>query len=496
VSDHSEEIHLPPFAPVLLESMRAIGYSFESALADIIDNSISAGARNIEVRFSPYGEPYVAVIDDGCGIPAGKIVAAMRHGSADPRVQRSRSDLGRFGLGLKTASLSQCRRLTVVSNTNGGLNAKRWDLDVIGQREDWILLGLAEAAIRSLPHISELMELPSGTMVLWQNFDRLSAGEISIESALGQRMDDAREHLALVFHRFLSPEKPYLPLKILLNGNAVAALDPFLMSHRGTQALPEEQIEIDGQLVAIAPFILPHITKLSIADLTTAGGEDGLRRNQGFYVYRNRRLIIWGSWFRLIRQEEITKLARVRIDIPNTLDHLWTIDVRKSTAYPPQPVRDRLKTIISRIAESSRRVYTFRGRKAANDGVLHAWERLTTRAGVEYAINREHPLIKAVEAITDDHYQQLIQRLLRTIETTFPFDAAYADMASERRPSVANHGSKYEELFSLASTMLDALGRETDYGKQLVRSLASIEPFSLYPEETGTIQRKLLDANR
>ena len=497
MSDHSsEEIHLPPFAPVLLESMRAIGYSFQSALADIIDNSVSAGARNIEVRFSPYGEPYVAIIDDGCGIPSENLVTAMRHGSTDPRIQRKRSDLGRFGLGLKTASLSQCRRLTVVSNVNGNLAAKRWDLDVIGQREDWILLGLTNEAIRSLPHIAELIALSSGTMVLWQSFDRLSAGELSIESALGQRMDSAREHLALVFHRFLSPEKPHLPIKILLNGNPVAALDPFLMSHRGTQALPEEQISLEDEVVTIAPFILPHISKLSVADLAIAGGEEGLRRNQGFYVYRNRRLIIWGSWFRLIRQEEITKLARVRVDIPNTLDHLWTIDVRKSSAYPPQPVRDRLKIIISRIAEGSRRVYTFRGRKATNDDVLHAWDRLTTRTGVEYKINREHPLIKALEAITDDHYQQLVQRLLRTIETTVPFDALYADMASERRPTVENRANKYEELFSLASTMLDALGRSSDYGKHLIEALASIEPFSFYPEETLSIQRKLLDADR
>src|SRR5439155_2223638 len=130
------EIRLPPFAPVLLESMRAIGYSFESALADIIDNSISASAKNIDVRFSPYGEPYVAIIDDGWGINPEKLTDAMRHGSSDPRLQRYRLDLGRFGLGLKTGSLSQCRRLTVVSKVNEAISAKRWDLDVIGQRED------------------------------------------------------------------------------------------------------------------------------------------------------------------------------------------------------------------------------------------------------------------------------------------------------------------------------------------------------------------------
>lgn len=474
--------------------MRAIGYSFQSALADIIDNSISAGAKNIDIRFSPYGEPYVVVIDDGCGITSDRLTEAMRHGSSDPRQRRDRSDLGRFGLGLKTASLSQCRRLTVVSKVNDTVSAKRWDLDVIGQREDWILLGLTHEAIGSLPHIAELKSLETGTMVLWQSFDRLAAGELSVESALGQRMDTARDHLAMVFHRFLSPEKPYSPVRIVINGNPIAALDPFLSSHRGTQALPEEQILVEGEPVVIAPFILPHISRLSIADLSTAGGEDGLRRNQGFYVYRARRLITWGSWFRLIRQEEITKLARVRVDIPNSLDHLWTIDVRKSAAYPPQPVRDRLRTVVSRIAEGSRRVYTFRGRKANSDDVLHAWERNLTRMGVEYLVNREHPLIKAVEAITDDHYQQLVQRLLRTLETTFPFDAVYADMASERRPSSNNQGSKYEELFTLASTILDALGRDSDYAKQMINSLGSIEPFSFYPDETRSIQRKLLNA--
>lgn len=492
----NDEIYLPPFAPVLLESMRAIGYSFESALADIVDNSISAGAKNIHIRFSPYGDPYVAVIDDGVGIPEGRLIDVMRHGSSDPRMPRLPSDLGRFGLGLKTASLSQCRRLTLVSKVDGTLSAKRWDLDVIGQRENWVLLGLTREAIESLPEIAELATLKSGTMVLWQAFDRLTAGEASVESALGQRMDNAREHLSLVFHRFLSPEKPYPPTKIVLNGNPVAALDPFLSSHRSTQALPEEAIRVENEIVRVAPYILPHITKLSVADLDIAGGEEGLRRNQGFYVYRNRRLITWGSWFRLIRQEEITKLARVRVDIPNSLDHLWTIDVRKSAASPPKVVRDRLKIITTRIAEGSRRVYTFRGRKAGTDGVVHAWERLVTREGVEYVINREHPLVRALEAITDENYQPLVQRLLGTVETTFPFDAAYADMASERRPSVKIQTDKYEELFALATSILDALGRNSEYAKQFVLSLSAVEPFSFYPEQTSSIQRKLLDADR
>jgi histidine kinase/DNA gyrase B/HSP90-like ATPase len=490
-----EEV-VPPFAPVLIEAMRAIGYSFQSALADIIDNSIAAGAKTVQVRFSPYDEPYVAIIDDGCGMLPDVLTGAMRHGSTDPLQPRAAADLGRFGLGLKTASLSQCRRLTVVSKVGSTISARRWDLDVISKRKDWVLLGLSENQIARLPQFGELANLETGTLVLWQAFDRLAAGELSIESAIGERMDAARSHLSLVFHRFLNPEKPVNATKLFLNDNPVAPIDPFLTSHRGTQPMPEEEITIGTEKVRVAPFILPHISKLTPADLAVAGGEEGLRRNQGFYIYRNRRLIIWGSWFRLIRQEEITKLARVRVDVPNSLDHLWTIDVKKSAAYPPQPVRDRLKNIIARITDGSRRVYTFRGRRTNGEEVVHSWQRSVTRTGIEYLINRDHPLVKALEAVTDENAWGLVHRLLRTLETTFPLDSLYADMASERRPAMSNSMSKYDELLSLASTMLDALGPSSEYAKKLIESLPSIEPFSLHPQDAALIQRKLINDYR
>ena len=150
------EIHLPPSAAELLESMRALGYSFEAALADLIDNSLSADAHRVEVRFSPYEQPYVAVLDDGWGMTPVEITAAMRHGSRDPRLVRDACDLGRFGLGLKTASLSQCRRLTVATLKHGELSARRWDLDHVARRQDWMLLQLSEAQLLTLPVVDEL----------------------------------------------------------------------------------------------------------------------------------------------------------------------------------------------------------------------------------------------------------------------------------------------------------------------------------------------------
>ena len=152
----AKELEHPPFAPALVESMRAVGYSLEAAIADLLDNSISAQARNIRVRFSPYGEPYIAIIDDGVGMSLEELITAMRHGSRNPNEQRAVTDLGRFGLGLKTASLAHCRRLTVVTVANGAHAAAAWDLDVIDRSEKWTLLLLDKDEIDQLPHVDEL----------------------------------------------------------------------------------------------------------------------------------------------------------------------------------------------------------------------------------------------------------------------------------------------------------------------------------------------------
>ncbi len=486
------EVSLPPHAPVLLESMRAIGYSFESALADIIDNSISAGAHDIQIRFLPYDNPYVAILDDGVGMSPEGLVLAMRHGSRDPRLKRSKSDLGRFGLGLKTASLSQSRCLTVATIQNGILSVRRWDLDLVEAREDWILTGLRDEHLTALPHLSELQEKSHGTLVVWQNFDRLAAGESSIDTALGERMDRAREHLSLVFHRFLGSETGTDSISVSINNNPLPPLDPFLSKNKATQELPAETFVVDGHLINVAPYILPHISKLSAESLRVAGGEEGLRRNQGFYIYRNRRLISWGSWFRLVRQEEITKLARVRVDIPNSLDHQWTLDIKKSAASPPEAVRAGLKIIIERITEGSRRVYTFRGRRANADSIVHSWDRKIVRGGVTYTVNREHPLVSALESVIAEQQQPLFQKLLQIVEQNFPFDALYADMASERRPDTFAFPEKREEdLYDLALRILDAIGTNTEGRNQFLRNLNVIEPFSRYPDETRKLIEKL-----
>ena len=482
VTDETSEICLPPAASDLLESMRALGYSFESAVADLVDNSLSARARIIDIRFSPFDDPYVAILDDGTGMLPAVLTSAMRHGSQNPTVKRDEKDLGRFGLGLKTASLSQCRRMTVVSIREGILSARCWDLDHIALRQDWMLLQLSAAQINSLPLAEQLAKAGHGTLVLWQNFDRLGAGEYSIENALGNRMDLLREHLALVFHRFLAPDTGIPPVTISINNLPVRGFDPFLTRNKATQLLPCQDFPLAGEKVPVQAYILPHISKLSSADLELAGGEDGLRRNQGFYVYRNRRLISWGSWFRLVRQEELTKLARVRVDLSNRLDHLWKLDIKKSTTSPPEALRDGLRQIIGRITEGSRNVFIFKGKKASDSKVTHAWDRTIIRDGVSYRINRDHPLLCALAVVMPESQEPLMEEVFALLERSIPLDAIYLDKASHIQPIIEAEEDDLKSLQSLAVQIVSSLGRETEAAKRFLDSLSNVEPFNAHTE--------------
>lgn len=474
-----EVIH-PPKAPAMLASLRALGYSFEAALADIVDNSVAAGASRIGVQFRPGPAPYVAVIDDGHGMSGEFLLEAMRHGGTGPESERDAHDLGRFGLGLKTASLSQCRRLTVVSVQSGALNAAAWDLDRVEEEADWVLQVLDPNEAAEVPHVNELLAIGRGTVVVWQGFDRATAGESSETRALGELVDLAATHLSLVFHRFLAGDDGQRALSIAVNNRDLEPADPFLTSHRSTQALPPESVRVEAATVSLQPYILPHYSKMSPSDLALAGGEDGLRRNQGFYVYRNRRLITYGTWFRLIRQEELTKLARVQVDIPNSLDHLWALDVKKSMAFPPEAARAGFRRVVDRIAGTSRHVYQFRGRRTSSEAVTHVWDRLIVREGIEYRINRQHPVVVAVRDAQEDSSR--LEHLLRSVELSIPTDSLYADMAADRSVQKAGNEEDIALLLrDLADRMVDALGSDDGAVDRLLDGLDRLEPFSAHP---------------
>jgi len=485
------EIDHPPDAASLMESMRSIGYSLDSALADLLDNSISANASQIDIEFRPSEDAYLAIIDDGEGMSSAELERAMRHGSQNPLTARGDTDLGRYGLGLKTASLSQCRCFTVVSKNDGVISACRWDLDVVAVRHSWTLLILDESDIAQLPHIEELMQRTAGTIVLWQRLDRLNAGESSFERAMGEKMFAAGEHLSLVFHRYITGEPGLKKVKISINKNPLDPVDPFLLAHRATQRMDEDVFKVEQSKVSIKPFILPHISKLSPEEMKTAGGREGLRSQQGFYIYRRARLIIWGTWFRLARKDELSKLARVRVDIPNSLDHLWTLDIKKSAAHPPEAVRNNLSRTVERITGSSSRTIAFRGRTTPANDATPVWVEVKDRDGVRYDINRSHPAISGWMQSCRDSGIAGGDAVLKIIEASFPADGLYSNMAADKRPLFkGDHDA--QEIRQLISDVANAVSGSESARRSLLQNIHLMEPFNMYPDEAREIALELL----
>ena len=164
-----------PTASILINSMRFMGYTFESAIADIVDNSISAKCNRIDIRFpvNPQEPCFIAICDNGLGMTKEELFDAMKYGSELKGKHRENYDLGRFGLGLKSASLSQCRKLTDISKKNGILSAYKWDLDIIEETNNWNIIEYDLEEINNNDFSKYLPSLQSGTVVLWECFDIL-----------------------------------------------------------------------------------------------------------------------------------------------------------------------------------------------------------------------------------------------------------------------------------------------------------------------------------
>lgn len=468
-----------PFAPMLIESMRSLGYSFESAIADIIDNSISAKASKIDLFLPPNENPYLIIFDNGTGMDAKEIEEAMRYGSKNPLDKRTKNDLGRFGLGLKSASLSQCRKLTVVSKKNKKVAAFSWDLDYIKNSQSWNIIGYDIDEIKKLPRMELFDNVDSGTYVLLQEFDRVKSSTKDLSKTLTENMIKTEEHLSLVFHRYLEGK-----INIYINNLKVEPKDPFLTKHKKTQSKREQSFTIDGSKITVKPYILPYINYLTKEDIKKVGSKERLRNEQGFYIYRNKRLIIWGTWFRMETKGELSKLARIRVDIPNSLDYMWNIDIKKSSANLPDKIKNNLYNCIRESVISSEAVHQYRGRKQKeNEDITYIWDRIKTRDGYEYKINRKIPQIELLKDSLDEKQFSLLEKTLEYIEDNFPVNALYLDATkgdvSQNKEKI-EEDLKIEQLYNDVLMQID-LGKEYGMSKKDIIKLVMIsEPYCNY----------------
>lgn len=473
---------VPPRAGVLLEALRGLGYTTSTALADVIDNSIAAGARLVDVTFIwRASQSAICVADDGRGMSDIELERAMRLGDRSPLDERAADDLGRFGLGLKTASFSQARRLTVASRQDGATSVLRWDLDMLSLSDTWDLFEGAAAGSEQLLELAP--KTRSGTLVIWETLDRVIASGFSQQDFL-DLIDRVEAHLAMVFWRYIDDAEA--PVVIRLNGKPIEGWDPFLTENAATWHSPIERL---ARGVDVQCHVLPHKDKLSPREYDRAAGPDGWTSQQGIYVYRNRRLLLAGGWLGLGRgrrwtKEEAHRLARIRIDIPNAEDLAWKIDVLKSTATPPVGVRDRLMRLAEDTRERARRVFAFRGKSSKSVGasVTHAWRTEGQGASVRYRVDEQHPAVDLVLRQAGP-LVEAVRGMLYVLEATLPVQRIWLETAeSHESPKLPSPSEPTEELSTILWTLYRSLRKSGTSAAEAKSRLLRTEPFDQYQQ--------------
>ena len=467
-----------PEASSMIETFRAIGYNIETAVSDIIDNSISAGAKNIWINFDWKGaNTWLSIMDDGIGMNNEELIQAMRPGSKNPLADRGSKDLGRFGLGLKTASFSQARQLTVLSKKIDSTCVYwTWDLDYVNQTGNWNLIKYLPDNFKE----DALAYLHSGTLVIWNDIDRVVKNFRENDNAALDKflfiMELVKKHLAMVFHRYIENNK----INIYFQDNEIKPWNPFLQDEQATQSFSEEHLH-NGKVI-IKGFVLPHKSKIDAETYKYSEGTKGWNDHQGFYIYRNERLILAGDWLGLFRKEEHYKLIRIQIDLPNSLDAEWQIDIKKSVARPPLFYRDQIKNYAAKVRTQGVEVYRHRGKTIMQSHGLKfvpLW--IDHKRGDKwfYKINRDHPLLKIVRIQAQTEPEKAIEMLIHFIEENIPSKSIYIKEAEEPE----SQGKPFEGLDqeSVRTTMQKMFDNLISSGKTEIQAkalISSIDPFN------------------
>lgn len=457
-----QKIENPPVANYLMGSMRYMGYSFEDSVADVIDNSISANAKNIRVLFTMNPDKlYVGILDDGHGMSDKELFHAMCYGSQSSETERDANDLGRFGLGMKSASLSQCKTMTVVSRKNGKDTAYRWDYDEVSKKSNggkWYVLKLEAEEIENLYCFDELSLQKNGTLVLWENFDVISkaSGGFVYESLTKYR-NNLLSQLALTYHRFISEDG----LKIFVNYAEIKALDPFLSKRSdnpwGTLRQPLMDSYGKEHFIEITPYKLPFVSEMSDDEKSLIGGDDKMNKMQGYYIYRGKRLIKFGTWFGTPRHE-VSKYGRVKVDIPNNMDDIWKVDVMKRNAIIPRELSRLLEKTIGSLIEKSTKQTKFRGQPVTSksEDFVYVWDRIESRNGFySYRINRKNCFINALIERIPDECKTDVELLLKQIEQNIPVHQMHLDHDANR--IVPDNDIDMSDLFEQAIMTVEFL---------------------------------------
>lgn len=446
-----------------IKSLRDVGYTFEIAVADVLDNSISAGATQVDIYTVAKPELLFCMLDNGQGMTEDDLTEAMRLATKNPDAIREKHDLGRFGLGLKTASFSQCMKLTVISKKNSLINIKQWDLEFISSQNEWELLTPELSDYKDYPLFEKLENNISGTLVIWENFDRYE------KDSFTQRIEKLKKHLSLVFHRFLEGVQGTKKLKIYVNQSLLSPFDPFNTVNQFTREINAEKIKLFGSLIEITPYILPHHKNISQQEWEEFGTEDGYIKSQGFYFYRGNRLLIYGTWWGLHKATDAHKLVRIKIDISNNQDRFWGIDIKKSTANPVPEIKQDLKRIIHEVVKEGIKPFMKRASSIKDKTITRFWNIIPEDNQIYFGINKEHPIYQQIVADLPIDTLFLFNSYLKSLEAYLPLPAIQSYLQQHPHQIKQDEIMSKEEIETFASKLKE-MGLSKEYIDKLLKT--------------------------
>jgi hypothetical protein len=482
-----QNIVLSPPPVFFIKSISEQGYSLSTAVADLVDNSVTAGARRVELLINANVSPLrLYIADNGHGMTGDELTANMRFPSADLDAGRAGNDLGRFGLGLKTGSFSQARRFTLISAKEGAAyQARTWDVEYLKKTEDWtLIIENNEATDKFLQDFAETSTDFHGrsesfvprTIVVWDDLYKLE--RLKKQSEINDELEELRSHLGLVFHRFLQSGR----LEIRLNNSLVEGFDPFPVNTTGVQIISEDYWQSGDTYIRFQGIILPKRAAAEAReDISVwAPPVKTLEDCQGIYVYRNERLISYGGWLRTITRTVWLQFGRLKIDITNINDSEFHLNVAKSSLKLPFGLKRAMAVMISNVAAQASKEYRERLasgviRNTVTKKGLSLITRENSAAGPVLRISHEFELLRQLESELTEKQKEMLRTVTGLLEKklnqVWKGDAAAPSetgegLADADRQKISRLKNYYEEAGystdEIREFLLESFGQNND----------------------------------
>jgi hypothetical protein len=477
-------IQTQPSATPVIQALRSIGYNAQTAIADIVDNSVDAKTEYIHIEFEyDMGNGYIRIEDNGIGMTDEELQQAMTIGSKDPRKKRAKEELGRFGMGLKTASFSMGKRLSVITKKDGLVSERCWDLDYVSDKNEWLLYESIPSEIRN--RIGQV-EGNSGTIVFIDRLDRFcgfDTHKVLKQDSYYSKVKRIQKYLEMVFHVML--EKGLI---ITVNGNSLYPWNPFLEGNPRRIEGEEQIIRVNKKKVRITPYVLPHPTTFNQSDYKYAGGVKGWSDQQGFYIYRENRMVSYGEWFGMFPKDVPSELVRIKIEFTNEADDDWKIDVKKSSITVPDEAKEDLQAIAKYYRQISQEIMLYRTKATRTGGkikgTLNTWELATDDINSAYVLNRTHPVLTEVLKAVDNDVRKKINVYLKLVELGSPNNLLKtANMVRKEGQQI---DEKLSKLVIDYAEILFSAGIELDIDKvaDTISMMAGFEGIEIYTIKT------------